>query len=483
MRKILLFLIIGILITTEYGAATTTPSNENNSSNVNAEKYDFLIITSQNLVGSITSSTFIEWKTQIGFKIKIVTLSDTEIANQPGCDVAEQIRNFLRAYYTSWGIEYVLLVGDIVTIPMRYCYPDPENHKNFAGHPILYDLFIGGEIPTDFYYSDLSFPDNESWDLDRDGYYGEIDEDLPDFDSEVFVGRIPTSNMKKITYVLDKTVRYEKDTGDWKNHALHAGAFSYFDNETNRNGDKYLLHDGACLMNEIEEHLMDEEWTISHYSEKHGRIISAYSWNALNENAFVSDWRDNNYGVVNFASHNYPFIATRKIWRWDDGDNIPESFEMMYPKFLSVRSKLDDDHPSIVFAKGCLIGYPEKNIFGNLGVDLLTKPGFGAAVNVLSCTRSPIIQRYYPELPGGSDSMCYEFNRFLIQGSNGTETTGEAFYHMKHYYHYNISFFILWGHIPEYARNAKIADYKNLFNFNLYGDPSLMRCGVIVEKK
>ena len=214
MRKILLFLIIGILITTEYGAETTTPSNENNSSNVNAEKYDFLIITSQNLVGSITSSTFIEWKTQIGFKIKIVTLSDTEIANQPGCDVAEQIRNFLRAYYTSWGIEYVLLVGDIVTIPMRYCYPDPENHKNFAGHPILYDLFIGGEIPTDFYYSDLSFPDNESWDLDRDGYYGEIDEDLPDFDSEVFVGRIPTSNMKKITYVLDKTVRYEKDTGD-----------------------------------------------------------------------------------------------------------------------------------------------------------------------------------------------------------------------------------------------------------------------------
>jgi hypothetical protein len=480
MRKILLMLIIGILMTTEYGVAVRTPSTENNSSNVPVEHYDFLIITAQDLVDSITSSTFIDWKTQIGFTLKIVTVSDTEIASQPGRDLAEQIRNFLRAYYTSWGIEYVLLVGDSETIPMRYCYPDPENHKNFAGHPLLYELLTGGELPTDFYYSDLSFSDSESWDLDGDGYYGEIDEDLPDFDSEVIVGRIPTSNTERIIYTLDKTVQFEMDTGDWKNHALLAGAFSYFDNETNRRGDEYLLHDGACLMNEIEDHLMTEGWTISHYSEQHGRMTSAYSWNALDADAFVSDWRDNTYGIVNWASHSYPFVATRKIWRWDDGDDIPESFEMTYPKFLSIRSKLDDDYPSIVFAKGCLVGYPEKNMFGNLGVDLLTKPGFGAAVNVLSCTRSPILQRYYPELPGGSDSMCYEFNRFLLQESNGTETTGEAFYHMKQYYQHNISFFILWGHIPEYARNAKIADYKNMFNFNLYGDPSLMRCGVVI---
>jgi hypothetical protein len=296
----------------------------------------------------------------------------------------------------------------------------------------------------------------------------------------VFVGRIPTSNKERITYVLDKTVRFEKDTGDWKNHALHAGAFSYFENETNRQGADYLLHDGACLMNEIEEHLMNDGWTISHYSEQQGKLVSAYNCIPLNEDAFVSDWRENMYGVVNWASHSYTFIANRKIWKWDDGDHIPESFEMTYPKFLSIQSHLDDDYPSIVFAKGCSVGYPEKNIFGNLGIDLLTKPGFGAAVNVISCTRKPIQQRYYPELPGGSDSMCYEFNRFLIKGPNGSETTGEAVYHMKYFYDHNISFVILWGDIPEYAQIAKIADYKNLYNFNLYGDPSLNRCGIAV---
>jgi len=480
MKKILLVIIILILISGGLRAVAHTTNMINNnivysidthSSQTDFQQYDYLIITSKDLVESISSSTFIAWKTQVGFSLKIITLSDEEIITQHGLDLSEQIRNFLREYYQLWNVKYVLLVGDVETIPMRYCFPDPENHRDYRGYPILYDLLGGGEIPTDLYYADLSLPDSESWDLDGDGYYGEVDDDLPDFINEVFVGRIPTSNKERITYVLDKTVRFEQDTGDWKKNALHAAGFSYFENETRRNSP--LEVDGAVLINEIEQNLMDDEWAISHYSEQQGKVISQYPWKALNEESFVNDWRESKYAVVNWAGHGYPFMANRKVWKWDNGNNIPEQFEITYPRFLGLSSNLDDDFPSIIFAKCCLVGYPEKNIFGNLGIDLLTKPGFGAGVNVISCTRSPILQLYYPDLPGGSESMCYEFNRFLIKESNGTETTGEALYHSKLFYNENISFFILWGDIPEYATIAKISDYKNEFNFNLYGDPSL----------
>ena len=151
-------------------------------------KYDYIIITSDDLIDSIISSSFINWKTLIGFNIKIVKIKDSEIYNQPGFDLAEQIRNFLREYYEIWDIKFLLIVGDIDTIPMRYCYYDPSNHDNSSNN------IYRGDVPTDYYYADLTLPDIESWDLDGDGFYGEYRQDLPDFEAEIFVGRIPTNN-------------------------------------------------------------------------------------------------------------------------------------------------------------------------------------------------------------------------------------------------------------------------------------------------
>jgi hypothetical protein len=66
---------------------------------------------------------------------------------------------------------------------------------------------------------------------------------------------------------------------------------------------------------------------------------------------------------------------------------------------------------------------------------------------------------------GGSESICYEFNRFMIDGPDGPRKLGEALYDGKYYAHENYG----WDH---YAENL------NLFNFNLYGDPSLVREGI-----
>lgn len=416
--------------------------------------FNYVIITIDDLINTIQSSSFIDWKTNIGHNIKIVSITDSEISNQPGSDLSAKIRNFLREYYPIWGIEYILIVADHETIPMRYCYPDSSNHKNTAGTvggP-------GGDVPTDYYYADLSSSDEDSWDSDGDGYYGEYGDDNPDFNSEVFVGRIPIINPSRVSYTLEKTVALEQDTGDWKNSALHGGAFWYFTNE-NSPGSK--AYDGATCMNEIEVNLMNG-WTISHYSEQEGLEKSVFNWPALNKKDFADDWRTDAFSIVNEGAHGWSDGAYNKIWSYDDGDGKPEGNEITWKPFIHLSSNLDDDHPAVVYCISCVINYPEKNPSGQIGVDLLTDPSFGGAVGVVASTRSPWGTSDWPNNPGGAESFCYEFNRFMIKDY---EPVGAALFKSMYFCHVNYG----WTSWQE---------YNNLYCFNLYGDPSLVREGI-----
>jgi len=250
------------------------------SSSSPSDNYNYVILSSSDLYDSIISSNFIDWKSNLGFNIKIVNITDTIITSQPGQDLAEQIRNFLRSYYAEWGIEYALIVGNYDNVPMRYCYPNRNDH-NFN----LADVF-SGEVPTDYYYADLSSGDSESWDSDGDGFYGERIDDLPDFAAEIFVGRIPTNDQNRVIYTLDKLVTFESDTGDWKNNVLDAGAIAFFK----------PYKDGAEIIDYIEKDLMSGI-PISHYSEQEGVRVSDCAWEPLTEEAFTGDWKTGKYGL------------------------------------------------------------------------------------------------------------------------------------------------------------------------------------------
>jgi len=425
-------------------------SYENHISNpLQKDNFDYVIITTTDLSDAITNSNFVNWKTILGYNIKIVYVTDSDITSQPGIDLAEQIRNFLREKYIEWGINYVLFVGDYETVPMRYCYPDPSNHQNTAGTP----GGTGGEVPTDYYFADLSSSDADSWDYDGDGYYGEYGQDNPDFAPEVYVGRIPVNDPSKITYALDKIVTFEQDKGSWKNNALNAGAFFYFTEEL---GSGVPAMDGAVCCAYIENDIMTD-WTVSHYSEQAGLEASVYNWDPLSEAAVSSDWRDGQYSIVNWGAHGWTNLVARKVWEIDDGDEIPEANEISWPTLLSTNSNLDDDYPSIVTAISCYVGYPEANSWGNMGIDLLTRQFYGASVGVISSARSPYGSIDWPNNPGGSDHIIYEFNRNLI---NNSEKVGEAFYNSKYYCNL------------EYGWDSYI-EYIDMYTFNLFGDPSL----------
>jgi len=419
---------------------------------------DYIIITTDDLKDAVISSDFIDWKNSIGFNVKIVSITDTEIDDQPGVDLAEQIRNFLREYYIEWGIKYVLFVGNYEKIPMRYCYPDRTNHR-FEPFDML-----SGEVPTDYYYADLSSSDAESWDSDGDGFHGEFFDDDPDFLAEVSVGRIPTNDLARVTYTLDKLVSFEQDTGSWKKNALNAGAFFYFANQDN-NGEDSM--DGAVLSHYIEEDIMNG-WTVSHYSEQEGLETSVYDWPALNEDAFISDWRNGQYAIVNWQGHGWTNRVAHCTWSSDDGDGIPESTEITWPDFINIDSDLDDDYPSIVTAVSCYVGCPEIYQGRNLGVDLLTNPLLGASVGVVASARSPYgSYDWSPSNPGGSESIIYEFNKNMIINN---DRVGDALYNSKFYCTTNFG----WNEFYEYI---------DLYTFNLYGDPSLVLQGINVEGK
>ena len=413
------------------------------------ETVEYLIITTDELMDAITASNFLVWKHAVGYTVQILSVTDPSITGQLGDDLAEKIRSYLRESYSELGLKYVLFVGDSEDVPMRYCYPNPANHQNTAGTV----GGTGGEVPTDTYYADLSSADEVSWDSDADGFYGEYGQDHPDFSVEVSVGRIPISDPSRITYALNKIVSFEQDTGAWKHHALAPGAFFYFSNETAPNTGAM---DGTRIGAVIADDFMGN-WTVSRYTEQDGLETSLYPGAALTEEAWTQDWKTNQYAIVNWGAHGWSNLIARKVWSFDDGDRIPEANEMGWPTMLSTDSDLDDDYPSIVTAISCYVGYPEANGFGNLGIDLLTLSGVGAAVGVISSARSPYGNLDWPTDLGGSDSIMYEFNNNLI---NRSMSMGDALFASK--------FFCT----TQYGWDS-YEEYIDLYTFNLFGDPSM----------
>lgn len=425
-----------------------------------SESFDYVVITTDNLYNAIASSHFLKWKSSIGYLPKVLNVTDELISTQPGHDLAEKIRTFLREYYNDWGIKYVLIVGNYDTVPMRYCFFNRNNHHIYTD---IDNFWRTGEVPTDYYYADLSYPDEESWDSDGDGFYGEYLDDNPDFLAEVYVGRIPTNNADRVMYALEKSITFESDTGDWKQNVLDAAAIIDF----------RQFKDGAHTLNYIESNVMTE-MIISHYSEQEGVKTSDYPWSSLTEESFTNDWKTGCYGLVNWFAHGWCDSASRYVWENDeDDDGRADSNELVWKDMINIESDLEDDYPSIIFDMSCLVGYPEPcpaewpdEYKGNLGVDLLTKLSFGASVGIICETRFGYIGAVgYPEYQAGIEPMCYEFNKNLVMSH---ESVGEACYDAKFYCN----------------QNCPISDnreYANMEGYNLYGDPSLLLEGVIGE--
>jgi len=402
--------------------------------------FDYVIITTTELQNAVSPLVF--WKESLGFTVKVIK---TDWINNlyTGFDLPEKIRNFLKDKYQEWGINYLLLVGDIHDIPMRICFPRANSSLDAT--------------PTDYYYADLT----GNWNSDGDEYFGEYGQDDVDWVPEVLVGRIPWSNFVIVEQICQKLVNFEGDQGSWKRDALLLGAMSNYKNESN---SRYSRTDGAALM-EIQKDLVNNNGGSSTtLYEKSGLNPNTDSCSApLTRENVIAKWSSGQFGLVNWWAHGSSSQAFRKWWDSDDGDKIPETSdpdEISWEAMISTDDcySLNDSYASIIFACSCHNGDPENN---NLGKALIRH---GSAGIVASSRLSWYSIGWSHENHGGNASIDYYFFDNLINKNN---MVGEALYNSKVHYSNNFVY-SSWGWVC----------WQNLFDFNLYGDPALCYTGL-----
>jgi len=166
--------------------------------------YSYLIITTDAWSNYLTD--LVDFQTQRGHKCGLFTREWIDL-NYSGSE-QERIRNFIIDAYSTWPVDYALLVGD-------------ANDANGIPHRGLYAVAYGttdSDIPADLYYGCL----DGNWNTDGDGYWGEPGEE--DYYHEVGIGRVCISNTTELQNFLTKNYRYQLEPvlGDC-NHGIMVG--------------------------------------------------------------------------------------------------------------------------------------------------------------------------------------------------------------------------------------------------------------------
>jgi len=395
---------------------------------IHEETASLLIIGSEIMTNTIES--FIFWKSCLGVTTEFVT-TQWIFTNQEGEEKAEQIRNFLKTKYQD-GFQNVILIGHRDAIPYPKLYPDPSNHTS------------SGEVATDFYFAQLT----GEWDKDGDGYPGEFGDDNVDVIPEIHVGRIPWSDEATVNTILENIIAYEKNQESWKSNGLLMGAISNFANENNI-GNFYWKTDGASLMELMKQNVFQNTTTLY---EKEGFHPSSFNCDLdLNQTNAKAQWNTGGYGCVTWWSHGNSKAAKRKLWGSDDGDNVPESSEMVWTPILSTSEYpvLYTNRP-IVFANACDNGWPEKT---SLGRKLIQN----ACTGIVTSSRLTYYALGWDEVnDGGNASLTYFFwEKYLKDNSLIGEALSQA--KIQYYSQFNPS----WQNL------------HNVYTFNYFGDPTI----------
>ena len=146
---------------------------------------------------------------------ELLSLEDI-LQKTSGADDPEKLKRFLYAQWRERGLGYVLLVGDVDVLPVRFMVLDRVT-------PAAFDYAF---YPSDLYYGDLAKADGsfEDWNARKEGfhagYFGEVrgeknKTDPINYDEihylpEVAVGRWPVSTPAEARVVADKTAAYER---------------------------------------------------------------------------------------------------------------------------------------------------------------------------------------------------------------------------------------------------------------------------------
>ncbi|HEC82069.1 MAG TPA: hypothetical protein ENI42_06580, partial [Thermoplasmatales archaeon] len=147
----------------------------------------------------------IQHKNAHGIKTKFYSLQSISTLFN-GRDLQEKIKHFIKFALENWQTKYVLLVGDVNEIPVRY----------------LWNEDYGRFVFPDRYYSDLYYADifdkhgnYVSWDSNNNNKFGEWwhnGRDQLDLHPDVYLGRLPCRNIFEVKNIVKKIINYETNT-------------------------------------------------------------------------------------------------------------------------------------------------------------------------------------------------------------------------------------------------------------------------------
>ena len=431
--------------------------------------YDYVVIVPDDAIG-LELAPFKAWKESLGHHVNIVTL-DWISRHYTGMDIAEEIWNFLHDKYpaSAWGIRYVMLVGDMQTIPTRRVY--------YAD--------TGWGLRSDHFYAKLSggSTSEQVWNKDGDVRWGEIDDDELDITPDVLVGRVPLNNAADVAAAVQAMIRYEQDAGNWKYWALLAGGYNSIRSAANKT-------DNAVLLEKLRTDLLEPGgWRYTRLYEQSGLGTGAYPPTTppspvidVSEANLIQQWNDVDHGLVVLLDHGGPGGMSGLVWQvdangdgdaWDSAGNEADAGEVVWSDLLRrvQAPSLTNPKPAIAALFGCATQIlvappwpspdesltPPGNYTTNTGSELLRQGAAAGTVGFYSAV--PYSVGWSALSNGNVQTFAYYFIEELARTQS---SLGEAVFATK--LRYNNGFY----------HN----DYQPFhWAFNLFGDPSMVIAG------
>jgi len=373
------------------------------SSQINDETFDVVIITLDSLTETIIP--LVEWEVQKGRTVQVVTIEWIE-QTYTAYDTPAKIRTFLREKYPSdaWNIHDVLIIGNYSEIPLR----------------MVYQGFPGESNPeTDYYYAELSYSDEESWDKDGDHKYAE-NADSFDYYAEINLGRIPWSDPEIVARICQKSINYEQNTDpSFKQNILLLAAF-VDDRTDGATYTEYLVNSSI--------HPWMNQWMKTRLYDRESIYLKDAVLNHVN---VVTTWSQGTYAFVAWHAHGSPYGSGG---------------------FISIDDcqYLNDDYPAIISAASCSNSDTD---FLNIGQAMLRQ----GAVGFLGANKAAYYRSEWDHPNDGSDQSFKYF--FSSAVTSGAYTQGAALqYAIQEMYTRG-----LWDNIK----------YETLIHSSLWGNPDL----------
>ena len=269
-------------------------------------EYEVLIITPENYVGYFDQ--YIELYAERGIRVRVATTQDIYASTQ-GRDNKEKIRNYIIQEYDKFGIESVVLGGDVALVPHRnlWCHAQDGYDDN---------------VPADLYYAGL----DGTWNDDNDNKWGEIGED--DLLPEIAISRLPFNSTNDLETILSKTFSYLTSPvlGEFHTTTLageHLGDGYYASSDLERlvgmsdfNGyttygydeDIYDIHrvyetpTHSWNANELRDDIRGGTQYVNHFGHANTSYVAGwYNWD-INTNLF---------NTANGVDHNFTFLQSQ----------------------------------------------------------------------------------------------------------------------------------------------------------------------------